>query len=970
MQNQFQLQAQAALYGGAGFIQQQVAAFQQQQVPNVRPPLPPLPPGPPPPDTAKNDVANIPTPAASEPPPLPPGPPPGPPPQTQGQSSQSQPSQGPQGQSNQWGQHFQGFRAGPRPPQNQQGGPRQWGPRPPMHQERGPRPPMNQQQRGPRPLMGGNQPWNNQQQQRGPRPLMNARGPRPLMDSRPPRPDFQQQGNNRGQQDNRRQQQNQGRNDKKDDRREGDWTCPQCGNMNFSFRNTCKWCPNVNKPREDSGANPDFQGNNQRFGNNQNQRKSRFEQPNNQDEQRRFGQGFGNQGSQQNNRNNQNANKERAADWICKIDGTNNFAKRTSCFKCRRPRDQCEYSENQPQPAPPPRPQQPPQQPPMKTQDSPNKTDLAQFEQMFSNWEKQFEDWKVANANNPDQNYVRNYITNMNAMKEKLEDRRRNLQLKNQQQAPPSQPAYYTSSASTASSSKPSTSQQQQQQESSISDIVKAALENSQFGLNPDSKVPPKVSSEESMPAEKVPLEITLDDDTEETEPLFSKRSEGIPGLGDGQDPEIQEEPASDPNRPRIDISDPEAEDDEDDVQEVPAKRPKVDEDQVTQENRWAPQDQQGQQPFRSRRPGACWETQPRPQRPNFSQQRPPFMPRSGGMPMQQPRFSRPPMQRPECSSSFSRPPRPDFAPNNSWNTARGAPMTKPKSAWDERNDLFMNPDEDEVNEEDLFERRDSSNTWNPTAKVVDYGHGQQSSSGSRDQEYDQRQSHQEYDRDYHQDHDNRRYYENERRDYYAQDQYRGERGGRSYDRNDQYYDHHSRSSSYDRDFGNQDSRPRNYDQPNFPAKELRPAPKAFIEPKATPEPKKAPQGDVLQVDDLIHPPGRYMRPPKIVIIFRGIPGAGKSFVAKNIKSQESSYGSEAPRILALDDYFECDGEYEYEAELEDSYRASLVKSFKKQIDDGYFSFIMVDCINNLSKHYEEMWSYAKQKGFEVNKKN
>ena len=67
--------------------------------------------------------------------------------------------------------------------------------------------------------------------------------------------------------------------------------------------------------------------------------------------------------------------------------------------------------------------------------------------------------------------------------------------------------------------------------------------------------------------------------------------------------------------------------------------------------------------------------------------------------------------------------------------------------------------------------------------------------------------------------------------------------------------------------------------------------------------------GEVVVVDDLIHLPGRYMRPPKVVIIFRGLPGSGKSFVAKNIKSQEASYGSETPRILALDDYFECDGE-------------------------------------------------------------
>lgn len=65
-------------------------------------------------------------------------------------------------------------------------------------------------------------------------------------------------------------------------------------------------------------------------------------------------------------------------------------------------------------------------------------------------------------------------------------------------------------------------------------------------------------------------------------------------------------------------------------------------------------------------------------------------------------------------------------------------------------------------------------------------------------------------------------------------------------------------------------------------------------------------------MEDLINPPGRYMRPPRIVIIFRGLPGSGKTFVAKNIKNQETSFGSEAPRILALDDYFECDGEVSF----------------------------------------------------------
>ena len=57
---------------------------------------------------------------------------------------------------------------------------------------------------------------------------------------------------------------------------------------------------------------------------------------------------------------------------------------------------------------------------------------------------------------------------------------------------------------------------------------------------------------------------------------------------------------------------------------------------------------------------------------------------------------------------------------------------------------------------------------------------------------------------------------------------------------------------------------------------------------------------------------------------------------------------------------------YEYEKEMEKSYRNSLVKSFKKQIDDGYFSLILVDCINDKTDYYQPMWSYAKQKGFEV----
>ena len=126
------------------------------------------------------------------------------------------------------------------------------------------------------------------------------------------------------------------------------------------------------------------------------------------------------------------------------------------------------------------------------------------------------------------------------------------------------------------------------------------------------------------------------------------------------------------------------------------------------------------------------------------------------------------------------------------------------------------------------------------------------------------------------------------------------------------------------------------------------------------------PQGDILPIGDLIDAPGRFVRPPKFVIILRGLPGSGKTYVAKLVRDRETELGTDPPRILSLDDYFECDGEYEYEADLEPSFRQSLVKSFRKQIDDGYFKFIMVDAVNDKNGYYEEMWSYAKQKGFEV----
>ena len=58
--------------------------------------------------------------------------------------------------------------------------------------------------------------------------------------------------------------------------------------------------------------------------------------------------------------------------------------------------------------------------------------------------------------------------------------------------------------------------------------------------------------------------------------------------------------------------------------------------------------------------------------------------------------------------------------------------------------------------------------------------------------------------------------------------------------------------------------------------------------------------------------------------------------------------------------------EYEYEQAVEEAYRQSLLKSFKKTVDDGFFPFIILDATNEKVVHFSEFWSYAKSKGFQV----
>ncbi|XP_069552744.1 YLP motif-containing protein 1 isoform X1 [Brachyistius frenatus] len=156
------------------------------------------------------------------------------------------------------------------------------------------------------------------------------------------------------------------------------------------------------------------------------------------------------------------------------------------------------------------------------------------------------------------------------------------------------------------------------------------------------------------------------------------------------------------------------------------------------------------------------------------------------------------------------------------------------------------------------------------------------------------------------------------------------------------------------------------------------------LPPPPQPPPRVEKKPEIKNIDDILKPPGRLSRPERIVIIMRGLPGSGKSHVAKLIRDKEVECGGAPPRVLVLDDYFMTEVEkiekdpdtgrrvktkvleYEYEPEMEDTYRSSMLKTFKKTLDDGFFPFIILDTINDRVKHFDQFWSAAKTKGFEV----
>ncbi|XP_010925361.1 uncharacterized protein [Elaeis guineensis] len=149
----------------------------------------------------------------------------------------------------------------------------------------------------------------------------------------------------------------------------------------------------------------------------------------------------------------------------------------------------------------------------------------------------------------------------------------------------------------------------------------------------------------------------------------------------------------------------------------------------------------------------------------------------------------------------------------------------------------------------------------------------------------------------------------------------------------------------------------------------------------------------VIDARQLFKQPHCASRPDHIVVILRGLPGSGKSYLAKALRDLEVENGGNAPRIHAMDDYFMIEVEkkiedhevsksssshrgkkqitkkvieYCYEPEMEETYRSSMLKAFKKTLDEGIFTFVIVDDRNLRVADFAQFWAVAKRSGYEV----
>jgi predicted kinase len=135
---------------------------------------------------------------------------------------------------------------------------------------------------------------------------------------------------------------------------------------------------------------------------------------------------------------------------------------------------------------------------------------------------------------------------------------------------------------------------------------------------------------------------------------------------------------------------------------------------------------------------------------------------------------------------------------------------------------------------------------------------------------------------------------------------------------------------------------------------------------------------DIIDIRKILEEPER---PQKILILLRGVPGSGKTFLANLIERKEAENGNrEQFKLLTIDEYFETeevreyekDGvkcqekyrKYEFDLSMMENYMEKLLKSFEEIAAKNVFKFIVVDADFCDLKFYNKFYEIAQSKNF------
>merc|ERR1711892_1265734 len=117
---------------------------------------------------------------------------------------------------------------------------------------------------------------------------------------------------------------------------------------------------------------------------------------------------------------------------------------------------------------------------------------------------------------------------------------------------------------------------------------------------------------------------------------------------------------------------------------------------------------------------------------------------------------------------------------------------------------------------------------------------------------------------------------------------------------------------------------------------------------------------------DLFARPGRLCRPNRLAIIIRGLPGSGKSMVARNIEKTERKYGKKT-KVFAWDEYFKENedddptgiDDYNFDDPDTPEYYKHYLNSFQLAVKKNQFDVIILDAVNAKTEEYKPFYQFA-----------